>query len=432
MKPALTNPIARMLLALVLFCATFSPLAVRAAEATPENPDTGKPFANVQHLKGEVTVTDKNGESRKLKNGGVVLVGEKVSAASNSEAVLQTGDAGIVAVRPGAEFIPERFSAEGKTTDRQILRLLTGSLRIISGWIGQINSNNHRVLTPSATIGIRGTDHEPYVLPQEKANATYLQGTYDKVNRGATSLEANGGEVGINSGKVGFARDPNSVAIRTRALMTLLLPVLLDRVPDFYVPGAFDKELDRYSATADANARKQLEKLPGRTLPAPALTTAPTTTSQKAVTTTEPLATPIVGCPPVAIGEVWLGRLDRAIANNDIKTILSLFAPEIVAKATVQKGSGTTTLEFSREEMVNSILSSISNLKDYTQRRVSIEATLAEGETSESCKKLRVKSITIEQGLMNGKPFRFESLEDYLLEQRNGEWLAITAHTTQR
>ena len=33
---------------------------------------------------------------------------------------------------------------------------------------------------------------------------------------------------------------------------------------------------------------------------------------------------------------------------------------------------------------------------------------------------------------MNGKPFRFEALEDYLLEQRNGEWQAVKAHTTQR
>ena len=28
--------------------------------------------------------------------------------------------------------------------------------------------------------------------------------------------------------------------------------------------------------------------------------------------------------------------------------------------------------------------------------------------------------------------YRFEALEEYLLEQRNGEWLAIKAHTTQR
>ena len=33
---------------------------------------------------------------------------------------------------------------------------------------------------------------------------------------------------------------------------------------------------------------------------------------------------------------------------------------------------------------------------------------------------------------MNGKPFRFEALEEYRLERRGGEWLAIQARTTQR
>jgi hypothetical protein len=91
-----------------------------------------------------------------------------------------------------------------------------------------------------------------------------------------------------------------------------------------------------------------------------------------------------------------------------------------------------TTLEFGREEMVQSTLSSIASLKDYQQRRVSLEATLADGETEATCKQLIVKSIAIEQGLMNGKPYRFEALEEYLLEQRNGEWLAVKALTTQR
>ena len=61
-------------------------------------------------------------------------VGEQVKAGSNGEAVLKTSDAGIVAVRPNAEFVAERYAAEGKPTDRQVLRLITGSLRVITGW----------------------------------------------------------------------------------------------------------------------------------------------------------------------------------------------------------------------------------------------------------------------------------------------------------
>ena len=393
------------------------------------------PFANVTRLKGEVTATSPQGETRQLRAGAPVFVGEKLRASANGEAVLQTGDAGIVAVRPNAEFIPINFVAEGKNTDHQVLRLISGSLRVISGWIGQINRSGQRVITPTATIGIRGTDHEPFVLPAAMASSSTPQGTYDKVNRGATLLDANGGSVAIEPGKVGFARDPGASKGRTRAMMTLLLPVLLTKVPDFYVPGAFDEELDRLSATADANARQQFERLSGQRLEiAPQKVATPTQARNEARTgTTESRpAQATATCAPQALGEAWLAQLDRAIARRDIRTLLGLFTADIVARATVPRGNEIVTLEFDRNEMVQSILDSVSSLKDYRQRRPSIEATLAAGESTESCKRLLVRSEVIEQGLMNEQPFRFEALEEYLLELRHGEWQAVQAHTTQR
>ncbi|MDP3537803.1 MAG: hypothetical protein Q8S26_03775 [Azonexus sp.] len=420
--------LSRALITLSLIFASLSGQSAIAADEVVANPDTGKLFANVWRVRGEVLASGKLGVPRKLREGSPVYVGEQIRASSTGEAVLRTADAGIVAVRPGAEFVPERFAAEGKSTDRQILRLITGSLRLISGWIGQLNHPDHRVITPSATIGIRGTDHEPYVLPPEMATAVYRPGTYDKVNRGATSLEANGGNLLIDQGRVGFARDPNATAPRTRALITLLLPTLLAKVPDFYVPGAFDAELDRYSETADNQSQKQLEsRQSGAKRPAPEKMAA------AAPAEAEPAIAAPVGCNPRAIGDYWLGSLDRAIARRDLKTILGLFAPDVVARATIRSSDNkTSTLDFNRDELVQSTLSSIANLKDYQQRRISVEASLPNGETEATCQRLDVKSLVIEQGLMDGKPYRFESTEQYRLEMRNGEWLATQAETTQR
>jgi hypothetical protein len=144
----------------------------------------------------------------------------------------------------------------------------------------------------------------------------------------------------------------------------------------------------------------------------------------------------IEGCTPLAIGENWLARLDSAISRRDIKTILGLFASDIVAKATVRSTSGVSTYEFAREEMVRSTLNSVASLKDYQQRRLSTEATQVSTdtatETKGSCRPIAVKSVVVEQGLMNAKPYRFEALEEYVLELRHGEWLATKAHTTQR
>jgi hypothetical protein len=387
------------------------------------NDDQGKLFANTWRIKGEVFASSKPGTSRKLKTGSPIYVGEQIRASATGEAVFKTADNGLVAIRPGAEFVPEQFAAQGKETDRQVLRLITGSLRLITGWIAKFNRDEHRVITPSATIGIRGTDHEPYVLPIELANKTYQPGTYDKVNRGATNLGANGGNLLIEPGKVGFARDPNAPAVRTRALITLLLPTLLANTPEFYIPGAFDAELDRYSEKADAETPKSPESKTSNTKAQPV-----------AVSKTEllpPKSLP-AQCIPQAIGEYWLDQLDRAILNRDLKTLLGLFAPDIVAKATVrQKDNTTSTLTLNRDEVVQSTLNAIANLKNYQQRRITIETEFAGKSNESSCQQIDIQSVTIELGLLNNQPYRFESTERFRLEKRGNEWLAIEAESIQ-
>lgn len=403
-----TNPAAAIFRLCIMLGLLFS-LTARAAEGS----DAGKPFATVWRLQGEVRA---GADNRQLAVNDIILVGEKVRASANGEAVLKTSDAGMIAIRPNTEFIAERYAADGKPDDRQILNLMTGALRLISGKIAEINRNEHKVVTPNGIIGIRGTDHEPYVLPPELATQSYQPGTYDKVNSGATSLEANGGEVLIQPGQVGFSGKAAVKQPRTRGLTTLLLPSLLARVPDFYVPGAFDDELDRYAAAQAKPQASPPTTQPGREKTRP---------TQAAY---EPPAT----CSPEGIGRHWLQRFDDAVAGRDVKTILALFAPEVVASATVRNNDNTmTTVEFQRDELIQSTLKALSGLTDYRQRRLSLEAHLADGETEKSCRRIRLSSRLIEEGRMNGRPHRFESTENYLLELRNGEWLAVQASSVQ-
>lgn len=395
-----------------------------ASEETTKNTDQGKLFASTWRIKGEVFASSKPGSSRKLTEGSPIYVGEQIRTSTTGEAVFKTADNGLVAIRPGAEFIPEQFSAQGKPNDRQIVRLITGSLRLITGWIAKYNRDGHRVITPSATIGVRGTDHEPYVLPLEQATKAYQPGTYDKVNRGATALTTNSGNLLIEPGKVGFARDPNSAAVRTRALVTLFLPTLLAQTPEFYVPGAFDVELDRYSEKVESSATKTTEDFAPSTKPlsAPAAQAIPTQTSKSLPKQ----------CTPQAIAEYWLDRLDQAILNREIKTLLGLFAPEIIAKATVrQKDNTSSTIILNRDEVVQSTLNAIANLKNYQQRRITLEAAFVDGSSLANCQQIELESVTIEQGLLNNQPYRFESTERFRLEKRGDEWLAIEAQSIQ-
>lgn len=418
---------------MTLFLSLSLLLGAASALAQPVADDIGKPFATVWRIKGEVSVGSPAGPSRKLTEGSVVAVGEEVSASAAGEAVLKTGDGGLVAVRPNTRFVAESFAAEGKSSDRQVLRLITGAVRVVSGWIGQLNRGGHKLVTPTATIGIRGTDHETYVLPRELATAAYQSGTYDKVTRGGTVLETSGGSLDIDPGKVGFVRDPSPV--RTRALMTLLMPVLLDRVPGFFVAGSFDQEVERYSREADSESRWALAKRnPEARIPEPATgdgRAAKTPAAGSAAPPPAELPRP-TGCEAKAIAAYWLSHFDGAIQRKDVKTILAMLAPDVTALARVRSGNELIVIEFDREELVKSTLASVSSVKDYQYRRTTLEASLADGETVDTCGRLTLRSIAIEQGTMNGKPYRIEAQEDYVLERRGDEWLATRAETTQR
>jgi hypothetical protein len=391
---------------LLLSCLVFTPVVFADEPAQPatNSGQAATRFGVVWHLKGKVTA-DANaaGKPRTLKEGSPVFVGDHVRAAESGEAAIKTDDGGVVAVRPGAEFTPESFAAEGKKSDHMILRLFVGSLRIITGWIGKLNQDEDRVVTPTSTIGVRGTDHEPYVLTADMAAGTqYKEGTYDKVNRGKTTLGEGEQTIEIGKGRVGFARQPTFEA---KGLLTILMPVLLDKVPDFYVPGQFDTELDHYSLTADSNNRRLLAQ------------------KRKAMS----------ACDPTLVARSWIRGFDDAVVRKDAPTIISLFAPEVAITANVRDAKGNmVTVNMGRDEMAKSTVAAMKGIRHYRQRRLTLNARTEEGGSDTACKRVGLNSQVIEQGVQSGKPYRFESTEDYVLEQRDGKWLAIKAETTQK
>lgn len=361
-----------------------------------------KSFALVFRVEGELTAEAAD-IKRMLRVGDTVAVGERITAGPAAEGVLKTHDGGYIAIRPGAEFLAQQFVAEGKPTDINRIELIKGGLRIISGWIGKLNRQGTRVSTPTATIGIRGTDHEPFVLLNEGEDVTrFKSGTYDKVNQGGTTLEAAGQSIDIDPGKVGFARSPDKT--KSRALMTLLFPVLLDKVPAFYVPGKFDAEMDELSKNAQVNNELQLGE------------------KRKQLTS----------CTPSDVAKRWVNDLDQHIVRGDAESILMMFSQDVRVKATVRGANGKMTeLELQRAEFAESIVAAMSSLRDYKHRRLTVEGKPVRVNAA-GCPPIAVKSIVIEEGRQAGKPYRFESEEKYLLEQLDGRWLAVQAESRQR
>jgi hypothetical protein len=191
---------------------------------------------------GNVTITPAQGPNWTPKVNDLVRAGDLVVSGKDGELHLLMEDGGVVAVRPDTQLLIAEFVAEGKEGDRAVYKLLVGSLRSISGWIAKFNAKNYSVRTKTATIGVRGTDHEPTYVPAGVAGIE--EGTYDKVHAGATFIENQNGIVLVDVNGIGFAPIAGK-------------PRLLDHVPAAFKRALNDGALDE----AHDRIQGRLEKL---------------------------------------------------------------------------------------------------------------------------------------------------------------------------
>ena len=185
-----------------------------------------------QFVSGDVRVQTKTGEIVSVVKGTDVNEGDVIFSGSPALAQLKMDDGGTLVVRPNTRLTIStyRFNGTEDGTERATYRLDRGSVRAITGQIGKTNKRNYLIQTPTASIGVRGTDHEPAFIP--KNDDSYVgtkPGTYDKVNTGETYIETKGGLVIIKPNSVGYAEDELSV------------PVLLPSTPDFFNKAAKKK-----------------------------------------------------------------------------------------------------------------------------------------------------------------------------------------------
>lgn len=180
----------------------------------------------IQFVAGDVQIFLADGSSRPARKGDIVNENDTIVTAPTGSVQLRMVDDGLISVRPDSRLrIDEyRFSGREDGSERGVLGLIKGGFRTLTGIIGRSNKSNYLVRAPNATIGIRGTDHEPFYIappgPGEVATAT--PGTYNQVNVGETFIETPNGRIELGANQVGFAGVAPGVG-----------PVRLDRIPDF-------------------------------------------------------------------------------------------------------------------------------------------------------------------------------------------------------
>lgn len=162
----------------------------------------------IDSFEGDVNIVSGT-RSRLAENALVLETGDIIRSGTNAWALLHMSDGAIVTVRPETEIRVDAYHYHAKEApgeNKSILFLLRGSLRVITGLIGKSNRAGYAVNTPTATIGIRGTDHETsHVDAAQAALGIAPGGTYDKVYSGATVLRNSRGEAHIDPGQIAFA-----------------------------------------------------------------------------------------------------------------------------------------------------------------------------------------------------------------------------------
>jgi hypothetical protein len=110
---------------------------------------------------GDVYATKEGQSPRALTRRSKFFTGETIIVGENGKAQVRFQDGTILSLTKGTELRIEAFSYndEDGNEDANIVTLLKGGFRTITGAVAKKNPANHKVNTPVATIGVRGTNY---------------------------------------------------------------------------------------------------------------------------------------------------------------------------------------------------------------------------------------------------------------------------------
>ena len=164
------------------------------------------------------------GQTVAVARGTAVEVGDTVSTGPTGMTQLRMKDGSLLALRYGSSMVVEEFrlpeqppataapAASGPpraaTGGRSVLRLLRGAFRTVTGLIGKGAGDTYRVVTPVATIGIRGTDYSAAYCSGDCGKTP--DGLYLGVSNGEIEVNNGGGALVLTNDQYGYVRDPTT------------------------------------------------------------------------------------------------------------------------------------------------------------------------------------------------------------------------------
>ncbi len=127
----------------------------------------GQVAGTVIHLSGALMAQKADGKAKLLSMRSEVEPGDTLVSEKNTYAQIKFIDNSVITLKPDTTFKIEAFAFDaGKPdSDSASFNLVKGGLRSLTGLLGKRNKEKFLLKTPTATIGIRGTNFIAEYIP---------------------------------------------------------------------------------------------------------------------------------------------------------------------------------------------------------------------------------------------------------------------------
>ena len=112
----------------------------------------------IRRMEGDVRIV-RGSETLAARPGMDVRARDRIVTGANGAAGFTTPDNGMFSLGPNSQMVIDEIAFNRQTQDGNIaVRFLKGSFSVVSGLLGKVAPQKTRIQTPTATIGIRGTE----------------------------------------------------------------------------------------------------------------------------------------------------------------------------------------------------------------------------------------------------------------------------------
>jgi hypothetical protein len=166
-------------------------------------PALAEPVGKVLRASGAVQAQGADGRPRVLVHDTEIERGDTLVTGADGTVQVRFTDDALLIVRANSRLRIDDYKAEGGDL-RSTLSLVAGGIRALTGRIGKLRRDAYLLGTPTATIGVRGTDYELRLCQGDCGDVA--DGLYLGVTEGEIVARNEAGEFGLGAHRYGRIR----------------------------------------------------------------------------------------------------------------------------------------------------------------------------------------------------------------------------------